>query len=401
MLRNNCRSLLLGLACFLATLPLASHAHIGFAVTSTNALYRFDLANNPTAFKSVAIAGLAAGDQIVGLDFRPATNELFGLGLQSRVYAINPVTGVATQVGAAGAFTLTGTSFGFDFNPTVDRIRVVSDLDQNLRLNPATGGLAATDTPLAYALGDPNAGQNPNVVGSAYVNNVSGAATTTLYGIDTNLDVLVLQNPPNSGTLNTVGPLGVNAQAIAGFDIVTEGSINTAYALLQVGAAFGVYQVNLVTGAATSIFAFDALGPTFTAFATARNPVLANISTRGHVLTGDSVMIGGFVILGQAPQTVAVVATGPSLAAFGITNPLANPSLTLVRSSDQAIMATNDDWQAASNAAALQAAGFAPSHPQEAAVLVTLQPGAYTAIVQGVGGSTGISVIGVYVVPGP
>jgi hypothetical protein len=124
---------------------------------------------------------------------------------------------------------------------------------------------------------------------------------------------------------------------------------------------------------------------------------LINISTRGRVMTGNDVMIGGFVINGQAPKQVAIVGTGPSLAAFGIANPLANPTLTLVRSSDQAVLATNDDWQAAANSAALTNAGFAPSNALESAILVTLAPGAYTAILSGVGGGTGVGVIGVYV----
>jgi hypothetical protein len=123
---------------------------------------------------------------------------------------------------------------------------------------------------------------------------------------------------------------------------------------------------------------------------------LVNISTRGNVLTGNDVMIGGFVINGTTPQEVAIVATGPSLGAFGIANPLANPRLTLVRSSDQAVLLTNDDWQAAPNRVRISAAGVAPTHPLEAAILTTLQPGAYTAIVEGVGGATGVAVVGVY-----
>jgi hypothetical protein len=123
---------------------------------------------------------------------------------------------------------------------------------------------------------------------------------------------------------------------------------------------------------------------------------VVNISTRGKVLTGNDVMIGGFVITGTGPQQVAIVATGPSLAAFGITNPLANPMITLVRSSDQAVLATNDDWQSAPNAAAIQAAGFSPSNPLEAAIMTTLPPGAYTAVVQGVGNGIGVAVVGVY-----
>ena len=112
-----------------------------------------------------------------------------------------------------------------------------------------------------------------------------------------------------------------------------------------------------------------------------------------QVLTGADVMIGGFVIGGTGNKTVAIVVTGPSLSAYGITNPLANPMLTLVRSSDQAVLATNDNWQAAPNASQLTAAGFAPTHPAEAAILITLAPGAYTAIVQGAANTTGVAVI--------
>jgi len=114
------------------------------------------------------------------------------------------------------------------------------------------------------------------------------------------------------------------------------------------------------------------------------------------VLTGNDVMIGGFVIQGPAPRTVAIVATGPSLVPFGITSPLADPSIALVRSSDQGVIATNDNWQSHASAAQLQAAGFAPTNVLEAGMLVTLPPGAYTVIVSGAGGGTGVAVIGVY-----
>jgi hypothetical protein len=86
---------------------------------------------------------------------------------------------------------------------------------------------------------------------------------------------------------------------------------------------------------------------------------------------------------------------------YGITNALSNPALTLVRSSDQVVLASNDNWQTAANAAQLSAAGFAPSNSLEAAILVDLPPGAYTAIVSGVGNGTGVAVIGVYEVDHP
>jgi hypothetical protein len=96
---------------------------------------------------------------------------------------------------------------------------------------------------------------------------------------------------------------------------------------------------------------------------------------------------------------VVITGTGPSLAAYGIANPLANPTITLVRSSDQSVVASNDDWGSAPNAAEIQSRGFAPSDSRESAMLVTLPPGAYTVIVSGVGGGTGVGIVAVYAVP--
>jgi hypothetical protein len=120
---------------------------------------------------------------------------------------------------------------------------------------------------------------------------------------------------------------------------------------------------------------------------------LLGISTRGQVLTGNEVMIAGLIIVGDSPQSVVVRARGPSLAAGGITNALENPTLTLVRTSDARVMATNDNWQTAQNAGNLVTSGFAPTDAKEAAVLVTLEPGAYTAVVEGVGGSSGVAIV--------
>jgi uncharacterized delta-60 repeat protein len=123
-----------------------------------------------------------------------------------------------------------------------------------------------------------------------------------------------------------------------------------------------------------------------------------NISTRGKVLTDFDVMIGGFVIGGSEPQTVVVRGIGPSLASFGISRPLSNPKLVLVSMASQTAIASNDDWGSADNAAAIQSSGFAPSDPKESAIYITLQPGAYTAILSGVDGGTGTGLVEVYVV---
>ena len=130
----------------------------------------------------------------------------------------------------------------------------------------------------------------------------------------------------------------------------------------------------------------------------AQTSQVVNISTRAEVLQGNNVMIAGFIIQG-APQTVVVTATGPSLAAAGVTGALGDPALTLVRSADQAVIATNDDWATAANSAAISGLGLAPSDPHESAIMMTLAPGAYTAIVSGSNGTVGVGLVAVYAVP--
>lgn len=120
----------------------------------------------------------------------------------------------------------------------------------------------------------------------------------------------------------------------------------------------------------------------------------ANLATRGVVQSGDGVMIAGLIIHGDAPQTVLVTARGPSLAAQGVPGAISNPSLALY--SGQTVIASNDDWGASADAAAISATGLAPPDSRESALLVTLTPGAYTAIVSGVGGATGIGIVEVF-----
>jgi hypothetical protein len=116
-------------------------------LTGGSTLITFDSATPEIVSGPRPITGLGT-DSIIAIDRRPATGQLYGLGGASTLYIIDSATGAATQVGISGAFTLNGTSFGFDFNPTVDRIRVTSNTGQNLRLNPNDGSLTSTDSPL-------------------------------------------------------------------------------------------------------------------------------------------------------------------------------------------------------------------------------------------------------------
>ncbi len=235
----------------IAALAASAQAQLVYGLTDTQSLVTFDASNPGTIQSGAFLSGMASGERAIGIDFRPATGELFALGSQNNLYTVNPGTGAASLVGSGFADRLDGSSFGFDFNPTIDRIRVVSDADQNLVLNPITGGSTLV-TDLFYRAGDVNEGVDPNVVGSAYTNSFPGATTTQLYGIDTGLDILVRQDN-SAGTLDTVGSLGVDLTDVVGFDI--DGSTNTAYAAVQ-DIALGrstFWSINLDTGEATQI----------------------------------------------------------------------------------------------------------------------------------------------------
>ena len=237
-----------------------------YAVTTTNQFVTFNADAPGTIVAQQAITGLQSGETLVGIDVRPANGGLYALGSTSRVYTLDVATAMATAVGAPFTPALEGTSFGFDFNPTVDRIRVVSNTGQNLRLNPTTGavgtnpdtGAPTIDGRLAYAAGDANAGRQPAAVGAGYTNSVAGATTTQLYVIDAQQAVLTLQNPPNAGTLNTVGALGVTPTALTGFDISPSGTayvvITTGVTLPNTGAASNI-TLGLVAGLAMILLA--------------------------------------------------------------------------------------------------------------------------------------------------
>ncbi len=226
------------------------------------AVYTVDDQNNMTVSGSespsqparqTTVSGLAAGEALIGIDFNAMDGQLYGVTNASRIYVIDSISGQATLIGA-GPFggAVSGTYFGLDFNPAVNRLRVHSDAGANLRLNQLTGVLAATDAALAFAVGDANAGATANIVGTGYTNNVAGATSTVLFAIDSDLDILVRLDNPNDGVLTTVGALGVNTSDFAGFDVASDG---TAYAALTAtGAARStLYAINTATGAATSI----------------------------------------------------------------------------------------------------------------------------------------------------
>ncbi|MGZ8468828.1 MAG: DUF4394 domain-containing protein [Gemmatirosa sp.] len=201
---------------------------------------------------TVATLGVT-GATLTGIDFRPASGVLYGYD-GNQLYTVDVNTGAATAI-----FDVENTSgnVGFDFNPTVDRIRVVDASGTNYRLNQLAG-MTTIDGPYTFAGGDVNAGRAPAFTAVAYTNSDNDPATgTTLYGIDASLGQLVTITNPNGGTVNTVGSLGIGTFGpIAGFDIVTVGGVNTAFLSVMSAGASSVsqlYTVNLASGAASII----------------------------------------------------------------------------------------------------------------------------------------------------
>lgn len=221
---------------------------VAYAVDLNNNLLIFNPTNIAAGLVTKSITGLQASENIYGIDFRPLNGQLYALGSSNRLYTINLSSGAATAVGTATFSTaLLGTDFGFDFNPTVDRIRVVSNAGQNLRLNPIDGTIAATDATLNPGI--------PMVSGAAYTNSFAGATTTSLFVIDHNTDKLYAQTPPNNGTLVEVGNLGIDINNNNGFDISSK--TNTAYLIATVGASTNLYTLSTTSGVASNPIIFS------------------------------------------------------------------------------------------------------------------------------------------------
>jgi len=258
---------------------------LAYALAGTN-LLTFDTALPGTIRTSVGLTGVDASQTLVGLDVRPANNALYALGYNAtaatgvanaQLYSINATTGVATPNSAAVRLELGTGAIGFDFNPTVDRIRVVGANRNNYRLNPTFGAaspLAAADGILTYSTNV----VTPVIGAVAYTNSFAGSTSTVLYNYDLTLNQLNTQataNPPADGLLTLVGSSGivVNATAPAvDLDIYSPATgTNAAYLVANPGtsANTSLYTLNLTTGAATLV------GPIGNGIA-ARNIAIAN-----------------------------------------------------------------------------------------------------------------------------
>ena len=210
----------------------------------------------------------------------------------------------------------------------------------------------------------------------------------------TNATVTMSKNGSNLATEITARlPAGSDSGIVwrVPADLTSDGR----YSLGKSGDTYSVSVGGIVSGGQSRSFIYTV------SLIEANASKLINISTRLRVETGDNVGIAGFVVQGDKPRRVIVRALGPSLTAAGVADALANPTLALRNASNELVV-QNDDWQTQTPAArgvellSVSDTGLAPSNPREAAVAVTLQPGAYTTVVSEAGGGMGVALVEVY-----
>jgi hypothetical protein len=227
---------------------------LAVALTDQNQLVSFKVRKPDQLLSIRSIRGLAPGVSLVGIDYRPRTGDLYGIGSDSVVYRVNPQTGIAIAENLAGMplapvpFTqpLNGNNFGVDFNPAPDAIRIVSDAGQNKRVAPDAGTTLGDDLAL-------NPGM-PKVGGAAYTNSSfsvtqPAAANVQLYVVDYQNDMVFLQNPPNNGTLTNGQQLtGVDVQPKFGWDIAGTDDVGYLATNDRRGRAASLYTVDETSG---------------------------------------------------------------------------------------------------------------------------------------------------------
>jgi hypothetical protein len=234
-----------------------ARAELLIGLTENNLLIRFDSATPGTVNTIGLITGLTPGDVLAGMDRRPSTGPnnglIYALGISqvngaARIYILNETNAVATLVSTLTAdpsdstppfpFTLIQSpdGIGMDFDPVTERLRIITDIDQNYRVN-VDNGLTQLDVPTAYQPGDPGFGTDAILIGAAYANNFGGAPSTTLRAIDVNKgpDRLVTFTDPNNGLFQSSAVLPFDAPSInTAYDI--SGLTGTGYFVRSAGS---------------------------------------------------------------------------------------------------------------------------------------------------------------------
>gem|GEM_PF-272075 len=306
-------------------------ASIGLSSAGT-ALVRFSPLV-PGTTTSVSITGVTAGETMVSLDMRPATGQVYGLGVNATadtatLYLVDPQTGASTAIGVAGQIAfVTGAAtpvdfpdssvgYDIDFNPTVDRVRVITGSGLNFRINPITGAPVDGDAGVAGTNTDGSInGLTSSVHATAYTNSFAGTGVTTQYTLDATTNSFYIQTPPNAGTQTstlavTDGTNPIDFSAPVGFDILGSVAVTTSNApatgdgffAASVGGASRIYRLNLATGVATDLGVVTGGLSSFAMFSfpvapTVRSPLAVNLQTTSAVVGGTVTADGGSPVI--------------------------------------------------------------------------------------------------------
>jgi hypothetical protein len=308
-------------AALLAAAPV--HARSLYVLTTDGRIALVPESQPGQAAGATAVTGLVAGDVLVAIDVRPLNARLYGLGFNSSAGTVQlyllTVDGAgarANPVGAAVVFDvpILGAQFGIDFNPTVDRLRVVNDAGQNFRLNPTNGTPVDGNPGLAGVQVDGAISGGTTVLhDTAYVNNAINATVTTQYTLDSSTNRLFIQNPPNNGTQTgpvnvTLGGSPLDFGGECGLDIPFDVNVSVAnsiasgkgLAALSVGGISALYRIDLTSGVATLVGAFGV---------TARDVAIAPELAPALALTSPGTMLLRFAAH-QPSSVIGVTVTG-------------------------------------------------------------------------------------------
>jgi hypothetical protein len=241
----NIRTVLAASAAVLMSAGAAQSAQVA-ALSGDNTISIVDTSKKAVV-KTWKIQGVAG--RVLGIDVRPADGMLYAVGSEGGIYTIDLASGKATmksKLDHTGATNWAKAWVTVDFNPVADKLRLMSNDGTNLRVD-VDSGKVTVDGSHKFADSDMHKGEKPNIVAGAYTNSYKGAKETALYTIDGTIAGLIKQAPPNDGTLNAVGKLGVKVDMV-GFDIWSDGN-GKSEAWLMSGD--WLLSVDLATGKAT------------------------------------------------------------------------------------------------------------------------------------------------------
>jgi len=243
-----------------AALPLCAcqKNYTAYALTSTGSIIEFDTGSPTSIIATETVSGLASGETLVQIAYRPEDDTLYGITSDNLLCTVDPGTGVATLVSSTAFSSDTLSSPAIDFDPVLDQLRVITT-EYNLRV-ASDGTLVESNTKLAFDSDDTYSGDTPQIAAITYANPDSGATSTTLYALDVTTQSLLrvgnaavsTSSSADSGDLHTIGSIGVSFTADAGLSI-RSGS-DTAYAALQQsGSGAALYTIDLSDGAAAEV----------------------------------------------------------------------------------------------------------------------------------------------------